>query len=383
MLKRLIARSYLVLPKPLQAAAVRVYLRRKTKRTAQLRTPTAVILYVTQRCNARCAHCFYWKELGSRPDELTLDEIRALARSFRHPATLSITGGEPFLRNDLYEIMQEFNRRNGCRSFSIATNGMLTSRVVETCERALRELRLVNLDVQVSLDGLERTHDEIRGVPAFRPAIETVKQLAELAKSDGRFLVHASCCVQKKNFDELHDFVEYMLPFRVPLRFGLLRGESFGTWHLPPGSSSGIDPRDMESPLVPLEQLEQFFDWLRARNERSEFKFWSPIQQATIGASLRMFHNPRRCVPCLAGSVDGVIYANGDVALCELTKPVGNLRDFGMDIEKLWHCEDANKMRSMTRSCACIHGCNLVTGLLFQPEHIHNSISRIAGVRPR
>lgn len=380
--RRLLARLYAALPRAMQMAVARGFAKRKERRLSELRTPTAVILYVTQRCNARCAHCFYWKELGEKVEELSLEDIRKLAGSFRHPISLSITGGEPSLRKDLYEIAEAFCTLNGCREISIATNGVFTDRIVETCEKVLAGLDIESLGVQISLDGLEKTHNEIRRVPAFEAAVDTTRRLTELAKRDGRLTVHVSCCIQKKNIGELREFVEFMIPFGVPLQFALIRGESFGTWNVPDGSSSGVDPRDKESPLVPVEQLDEFFGWLRERNERPDGGFWSPMQQDKIELSLRMLREQRKCIACYAGSIDSVIYANGDVALCELTKPVGNLSDFGMDIEALWRSPEADEMRKKIRACFCIHGCNLVTGLLFRPEHIRSAVIKKAGRNP-
>jgi len=372
--RKYLARIYAALPRFAQMAVARRFAKRKERRLAGMRTPGAVIMYVTQRCNARCSHCFYWKELGATPDELSLDEIRTLATSFKEPVALSLTGGEPTLRKDLYEIAEAFATRNHSHEIAIASNGMLPDRLVETCEKILANLPVESLGVQISLDGLEATHNAIRAVPAFKPAMESITRLAKLAERDPRFCVSASCCIQKRNFDELHEFVEFMAPKRVPLRFALIRGESFGVWGVPKGSSSGIDPRDPESPLVPVEQLEEFFAWLRQRNEASPFKFWSKMQQDKIALSLTMLREQRKCLPCYAGSIDGVIYANGDVAMCELTQPVGNLRDFDMNIEALWHSEGAEAMRPKITKCFCIHGCNLVTSLLFRPEHIRDAV---------
>jgi MoaA/NifB/PqqE/SkfB family radical SAM enzyme len=372
--RKLLAKTYALLPESLQLRVARAFARRKERLLAELHTPTAIILYVTQRCNARCAHCFYWKELGAGHDELTLEEYGILAGSFKHPVSLSVTGGEPTLRRDLFEIVEAFARRNGCREIGLASNGMLPDRVIHFCRRVLDELGVESLGVQISLDGLEETHDEIRAVPAFEPAVKTIRRLGELMREDPRFSVHVSCCIQKRNFDELRDFVEFMIPLRVPLQFALLRGESFGTWNVPGEASSGIDPRDEESPLVATEKLEEFFDWLRKRNGEATHPFWSAMQQDKIDLSLRMLKEQRKCVACYAGSIDGVIYANGDVAMCELTKPVGNLRDFDMDINRLWHATESDAMRAKIRSCFCIHGCNLVTSLLFRPEHIRSAV---------
>ena len=121
--------------------------------------------FVTSRCNLRCSHCFYWRELNTASDtELSIDEIRKIAQSFMHPVSLSLTGGEPFLRKDLKEIIEAFQAGCGTREVGIATNGTLTENIVETIRSVLEDGNLSSLSVQVSLDGLEGTHDAIRGV---------------------------------------------------------------------------------------------------------------------------------------------------------------------------------------------------------------------------
>src|SRR6185503_11030379 len=56
--------------------------------------PPFLILFINSICNLACDHCFYWKELNSR-DDLTKDEIFALARSLGPIENLNLSGGEP------------------------------------------------------------------------------------------------------------------------------------------------------------------------------------------------------------------------------------------------------------------------------------------------
>ena len=96
--------------------------------------------------------------------------------------------------------------------------------------------------------------------------------------------------------------------------------------------------------------------------------------QATMYTTLRIIEEKKRIIPCYAGSLEGVIYSNGDVAICELTKPFDNLKEANYDFYKIWNSEKANRIRSLTRSCACIHGCNLTTALRFQPEILYSTV---------
>ena len=169
-------RIFSKLPHSVQLPVAKAYCNWKKKWVQNLQTPVTLIFFVTSRCNLRCSHCFYWQELNTASDkELSIDEIRKIARSFKHPVSLSLTGGEPFLRKDLKEIIEAFHEGCGTKEVGIATNGTLTENTVETIRSILEAGNLSNLSVQVSLDGLEQTHDAIRGVKgSFQKAMATI-----------------------------------------------------------------------------------------------------------------------------------------------------------------------------------------------------------------
>jgi len=61
--------------------------------------------------------------------------------------------------------------------------------------------------------------------------------------------------------------------------------------------------------------------------------------------------------------MDGVIYANGDVALCEFTRPFANLKDFDYNFRRLWHSPRAGEARKAIKTCFCAHPCNLISSM--------------------
>jgi radical SAM protein with 4Fe4S-binding SPASM domain len=136
--------------------------------------------HLTERCNLKCTHCY---QTGDRVDELSLAEIREVldeitemikaweeAYSLEFSPSLNVTGGEPLLRQDLFEILAEMSSRNF--AIYLLTNGIL---VDEGRAQALAELDVRG--VQVSLEGPQEIHDSIRGKGSFEASCLGVKHL--------------------------------------------------------------------------------------------------------------------------------------------------------------------------------------------------------------
>lgn len=141
--------------------------------------PKEAVIAVTYRCNARCNMCNIWKDPGK--DELEPSHYSKLPPSLR---TINITGGEPFLRHDLVEIVMMIHKKLPNARLVFSTNGSMSDTVTSIVSEVLRFHRRVG--VGVSIDGTRETHDRIRGVPIYDRAISTVKQLKEIGLRDLR-----------------------------------------------------------------------------------------------------------------------------------------------------------------------------------------------------
>src|SRR5947208_1788655 len=130
-------------------AAELVQLIRSTKREKRLGT---VILFVTSRCNSFCRTCFYHEELN-QPGDLTFEQIEKVSRTMPPITDLWLSGGEPTLRHDVSQIVDMFVRNNGVRRLIIPTNGLVKSRVHEIVGRALGDHPLLELYLNIELDG--------------------------------------------------------------------------------------------------------------------------------------------------------------------------------------------------------------------------------------
>jgi MoaA/NifB/PqqE/SkfB family radical SAM enzyme len=114
-------------------------------------------LEVTKRCNARCNFCDYWKE---KPVSELRDYVHVVDKL--KPLSVSITGGEPLLREDLPHLIASLRRNFGFLNISLITNGSLLTREkgLELWEAGLDEL-------SISLDYLDERHDEGRALPGL------------------------------------------------------------------------------------------------------------------------------------------------------------------------------------------------------------------------
>ena len=143
---------------------------------------------VTYRCNARCTMCNRYKA-PSRPDEeISIETIKKLPKMY----FTNITGGEPFIREDLPEIVRELYKKSD--RIVISTNGFFTDRIIKLCEE------FPNVGIRISIEGLEQTNNEIRGLnDGFNRGYSTLKKLVEMKHPDVGF----GMTVQDKNAKDL------------------------------------------------------------------------------------------------------------------------------------------------------------------------------------
>lgn len=141
-----------------------------------MRGPVGCVAAVTYRCNARCTVCDIWKSDARASEELTAADYAWLPPSLR---SINVSGGEPFLRDDLVDLVAVVRKACPRARVVVSTNGLLPERI----ERMMSEMR--DVAVRVSIDAVGEAHDEIRGVEgAYERAMDTVSRLKSLGVTD-------------------------------------------------------------------------------------------------------------------------------------------------------------------------------------------------------
>jgi MoaA/NifB/PqqE/SkfB family radical SAM enzyme len=171
---------------------VPVFLAKHAWLTAR-RRPILVNFEVTQRCNARCGFCDYWRTPSTSRDA-ELHSFADAARFF-NPLMITFTGGEPLLRRDLEDLVRAVTRAIRVKYTTILTHGGLL-----TVDRA-RSLWDAGINqFNISLDFLDGRHDVARGIPGLTDKIlSTIPRLRAAGIDSIRF----NTVIRNDNLDQL------------------------------------------------------------------------------------------------------------------------------------------------------------------------------------
>ena len=124
---------------------------------------------VTYRCNARCSMCNRYKAPSKPEEEISIETIKKLPKMY----FTNITGGEPFIRTDLKDIVRELYKKSD--RIVISTNGFFTDRIIDLAKE------FPQIGIRISIEGLEQTNNEIRGLNnGFNRGYTTLKKLCEM-----------------------------------------------------------------------------------------------------------------------------------------------------------------------------------------------------------
>ena len=172
-----------------------------------------LILYVTSRCNLRCNMCFYADSLNAQSgDGLTLDELTKVSQSLPTLMQLTLTGGEPFLRADLAEVIEAFYGNSGVRSFTIPTNGAYVEAMEQVLERTLSSCPAATIKLGLSLDGPEDLHNEIRGSKrSYAQVREAHAMLRRLQRRHPNLIVTMAGVISSFNVHRARELIDLFL----------------------------------------------------------------------------------------------------------------------------------------------------------------------------
>ena len=321
---------------------------------SRITSPRVLTLYVTSACNAKCKHCFYWKNLNQKSD-LSFGEMVELSESIGKLDKLLIGGGEPFLRRELPQICEQFIRQNDAQIVSIPTNG-LTPKLISRQAKAILDVSQGRaLRINLSLDGTESVHDDIRQVPGnFKQVVETYRQLKLLQGEYPNLTIGINSCIMDANYSNLYDLIDEfpeLFPEVDMPGLILLRG----------------DPYEPELKLPSLNDLKALHSHKRKVAASRQSLLWKIADWANFRIGLRTIQTQSQAVSCEAGRILGVVEDNGDVRHCELLPPIGNLRE--NNFVEIWNSETsvAAREKIVRGECYCTHECNVFESLLAHP----------------
>lgn len=310
--------------------------------------PLLLIFDVTTRCDLACLHCSddVW---GDHHDDLSLEEIKKFSEGLGPIERIGLGGGEPFLRKDLVEICQLFAENNKVDTIFIPTNGLAKDSILETIQSILEKCPDVKLKIMLSVDGFEETHDNLRArAGSFAKLMATARQIKDLSNKYPKLSLGSfNSTINDRNFRELPKLAEFLRnEFQVDLTFSILCGT-------PRDKSLKVPTRiELEETLNNLLDVPGVSLFERMRNK--------VYQDVMVRAN---FEN-KQPVPCRAGTLAGLVYANGEVHACQFLPSMGNVRE--KTFKEIWNSPEAKaQAQSIKRGdCSCNSVCNLGVSIM-------------------
>ncbi len=277
---------------------------------------------VTYRCNARCSMCNRYKAPSRQDEEISIETIKKLPKMY----FTNITGGEPFIRTDLKDIVRELYKKSD--RIVISTNGFFTDRIIDLCNE------FPNVGIRISIEGLEQTNNEIRGLPdGFNRGYTTLKKLVEMKHPDVGF----GMTVQDKNAKDL-----------VPLyNLSNEMGMEFATASLH-NSFYFVEAKNIiHDRMMVAQNFEDLINRLLASKSPKKW-FRAYFNHGLIN----YIFSQKRLLPCNMAFDTFFIDPYGDVMPCNGTKDkevMGNLNNQSWD--ELWNSSQAEQVRAKVRHC--------------------------------
>jgi MoaA/NifB/PqqE/SkfB family radical SAM enzyme len=272
---------------------------------------------VTYHCNARCVMCNIWQ--SQRSTELSLDQWNSILddRLFAGIESVSLTGGEPTMRQDLPELTGLLLARlPSLRRVTITTNALQPKRVVQHCQQLLKLCRShgASFFVGLSLDGIGTVHDEMRNVPhAFAQVESTVEQLNALQPHGLRMGIN--CTLTSRNLHDAYNVQQWATERGLPVNYIIASfADSF---------YANVDSRDdLAFGTEHRKQLARFLQTLaadRSVGNLPAYFYNDALRMIDTGAA--------RSTPCVFQKDGFILDARGDMQYCMYSQVLGNVTE--------------------------------------------------------
>ncbi len=307
-----------------------------------LSKPYKLTFSISYWCNSRCLTCNIWQ---IRPKgELTLDEIKEFAKANSQFKWIEITGGEPFMRGDVVEIVKAF--KENCKDLyivTIPTNSLINHDVVLRKIEEILDTGLPRLSVTVSLDGDRELHDMIRGVPGnYDKCIDMWKRLQELKKTHSNLFTVFGYTISKFNqgqFEKVYQNVKLDIP-----------NIRYNDFHLNVGQVSDIYYSNKEMEISPQKEIvASDIRWLL---KHREFELGAiPIIENAYLKKLVKYSETGK-LPMKSKSLDASLFMDsyGNVYPSIMWgRKIGNIRETKYSLADLWNNAEAAEVRKLIK----------------------------------
>ncbi len=299
--------------------------------------PYKLIFSVTNKCNSRCRTCNNWKK--KLKNELDLDEIEKLFINANKFSWITLSGGEPFLRNDLVDIVKIIN--DNCKNlylFTIATNSLLTEKIIRDMKK-ITEMDIPKIILTISLDGPKKTHDYIRGVNgSYEKAIDLFKKIKKLNKKN--LSIFFGITLSKYNmssFMETYSEVKKEIPDLGIEEFHI------NVYHESKHNYNNLGL--IKDKIKYNNNLIKDVDFIK-KSKKNKFNIISYLGKKYLVLAEKYLKFGKCPIKCKVALTSCFMDPYGNVYPCSIyNKIIGNIKNFDYELKKIWNSKGYNKVR--------------------------------------
>lgn len=286
-------------------------------------------IITTYKCNAKCGMCDTWKHPSKTSEEFHPEILRKIPSGMKR---LNITGGEPFLRKDIEEIVSILDQKTN--RLEISTNGFYHDKIESIAKQ------FPNITIRVSIEGLPRLNDELRGIKnGFDHALRAILRLKKLGIRDIGFAMTISG-------ENCHDLLDlYALVSYLDVEFANAVVHNSFYFH-----KTDNKIQNHEEVVAMMKQFIEALLCSQRKNLKRKVKDWFRAY-LNLGL-LRHMQGMPRTIPCGAAFDTFFLDPFGRVLACNGSEQpliMGDLKT--QTFEAIWKSKQAEEVRSLVKKC--------------------------------
>ena len=288
--------------------------------------PTDMCIITTYRCQMRCKMCNIWENPTEKSKEITPEEIKLLP----DVKFINLTGGEPFIREDLDRIVEVCFSKSS--RVVVSTSGWYEDRVIDLAKK------FPKIGIRISIEGLACKNDELRGrAGSFDKGLRTLLSLKEMGLKDIGF----GCTVSNNNSADMLSL--YRLSKFLGLEFATAAFHN--SYYFYKDDNEISNKEEVCSDFEKLVNMQ-----LKENHPKSWFRAFFNM------GLINYIEDNKRMLPCEAGMINFFVDPYCDIYPCNglekkyWIEKLGNIREIP-DFQAIWTSEQAEKVRSMVRKC--------------------------------
>ena len=320
--------------------------------------PNYSIIYIDGRCNMLCGFCIHAAMDARKTPIMPAEKWGQIFKKAKSLMHLTVTGGEPFIRKDFVEIIDNIIKSSGVPRVSINSNGFYKERIQNFIPKLIDKHKDTEFTLSISIDGPEEIHDKVRAFKgAYKKALETIDIMKDYRKRPNFFLKLASV-LTKDNKSFMEDFLKTTSSW--PIDFHEL-----------------ILIRDV--PVKEQLEVKQEYEKLSKIQHNRTSSLWKKsfngkLFKKLYSETIKRIDSKKIYSPCVAGGRFVEIFPDGVVRGCEVEKlwdvsRIGSVNENSLDIVDVIKSNKAKDFRKIAKKCTCTFECASAINTVYDPKH--------------